>query len=658
MRGLRAVVCRSLIAAIAGGAVALPNLAAAHEPTACTMLGPKLLGGDIKYADAQIVPANTSPGALPGAFPGTAPSTAKVPVAYCLVVVSYSSTRAHDPTPQNITIYVGLPLNSVDGGVTGSTVDPPLNFTTVEGNWNGRTEGQGGGGCTGNTNVNSTGAVTNGFVGSGTDGGHGNPNNDPTNSCQQGVLSLGQLNRQYIQDWVYNGPQQEILWSKKVARLYYGRSPNYDYWNGCSTGGHQGMALAQTLAGELDGILASAPAMYWTRFQTAQMWGQIAMYDIAQEVIAAPKLAAVQNAAIAACDKNDGVADGIVDDPRTCTFNAKANLCGSTPTAACLTPKEADAVNAIWDGPRNDSGKRIWFPLDRGTDFSFWDGNVPFSLAPVQFGWDLADPAYYNAGVYPTSYPGHWGNVALTSKISAPGAVTTYAAVAQAGSNTVADLTDTFGDLDAFKAAGGKMVTFVGANDALIMPRGVINYYRVMAERYADWYHTVANDDSSDRFRGVQKFYRLFHVPGVSHCGLGILNHSSLGPWPQNGADFDAVINWVEKGVAPTQVIGSGNTAAPAFISGSPTTLTRPLCPYPQTALYNGSGAVTDAASWHCGGDLEKNVPVGVPLSGPPGQPVACYDVLVKYKHEVNGPLDYENSGVDPAMCMERPRPW
>ena len=403
MRGLRAVVRRSLIAAIAigGGAVALPNLAAAHEPTACTMLGPKLLGGDIKYADAQIVPANTSPGALPGAFPGTAPSTAKVPVAYCLVVLSYSSTRAHDPTPQNITIYVGLPLNSVDGGVTGSTVVfLPLNFTTVEGNWNGRTEGQGGGGCTGNTNVNSTGAVTNGFVGSGTDGGHGNPNNDPTNSCQQGVLSLGQLNRQYIQDWVYNGPQQEILWSKKVANLSYGRSPNYDYWNGCSTGGHQGMALAQTLAGELDGILASAPAMYWTRFQTAQMWGQIAMYDIAQEVIAAPKLAAVQNAAIAACDKNDGVADGIIDDPRTCTFNAKANVCGSTPTANCLTPKEADAVNAMWDGPRNDFGDRIWFPIDRGTDFSFWDGNVPFGLAPVQFGWDLADPAYYNAGVF------------------------------------------------------------------------------------------------------------------------------------------------------------------------------------------------------------------------------------------------------------------
>ena len=646
---------------------ALPTTANAR-PVTCVQLPAKLLGGNIKYANAQIVPANTAPGPQFNNFTGRPPSTAKVPVTYCLVVLSYSSTPANDPTPQNITIYVGLPLNSMDGGVTGSTVNPPNNFTTVEGNWNGRTEGQGGGGCTGNNNVNSAGAVANGFVGSGTDGGHGSPTNDPGNTCQQGVLKLGQLNYQYIQDWVYNGPQQEILWSKKVAKLYYGKAPQYNYWNGCSTGGHQGYALAQTLAGELDGILANAPAMYWTRFQTAQMWGQIAMYDIAQEVIGglqAPpggKLAAVQNAAIAACDKNDGVQDGIIDDPRTCTFNAKANICGQPGAPAapnCLAPTEADAVNVMWDGPRNDSGKKIWFPIDRGTDFKFWDGNVPFGLAPVQFGWDLENPAYYDAGAFPTPYPGFWGNVALSSTVSAPGTVTTYAAVAQAGSRNVADLTDTFDDLDEFKHSGGKMITVVGANDGLIMPRGVINYYRVMAARYAeefDRYAEVSGNagiaDPSDRFRGVQKFFRLFHAPGVSHCGLGILNHSSLGPWPQQGADFNAVINWVEKGIAPDQVIGSGNTAAPAFIPGSPNTLTRPLCPYPQTAVYNGSGSVTDAANWHCGGDLEKNIPVGTPLSGPPGRPVPCYDVLAKYKHEVNGPLDYQGSGVNPAVCL------
>ena len=172
----------------------------------------------------------------------------------------------------------------------------------------------------------------------------------------------------------------------------------------------------------------------------------------------------------------------------------------------------------------------------------------------------------------------------------------------------------------------------------------MINYYRLLAQRYQQ------HNDSTG-FDGVQQFYRLFHAPGVSHCGLGILNHSSLGPWPQNGVDFNAVIDWVEDGVVPSTVIGGGNTAVPAYVPTSPTTLTRPLCPYPQTAVYSGSGNIYAAANWHCGGNLENNVPVGTPLSGPPGQPVACYDVLAKYKHEVDGPLDYQGSGVSPASC-------
>ena len=174
--------------------------AGANLPT-CTALPAKLLGGDIKYVNAQIVPANTAPTVSPlpnsvgGNFTGTTPSTGKIAVAYCLVVLSYSSDKTAIRA-QNITIYVGLPLNTTDGGVTGSTVDPPWNFKTVQGNWNGRTEGIGGGGCTGNTS--GTGAVVNGFVGSGTDGGHG-PGNSPleeepyTNvpltikTCQPGV---------------------------------------------------------------------------------------------------------------------------------------------------------------------------------------------------------------------------------------------------------------------------------------------------------------------------------------------------------------------------------------------------------------------------------------------------------------------------------------
>src|SRR5262245_58998284 len=147
-------------------------------------------------------------------------------------------------------------------------------------------------------------------------------------------------------------------------------SPVYDYWNGCSTGGRQGYMLAQELPDELDGILANAPAMYWTRFQTAQMYGQIVMKDLAGGPIATAKLTQALTSAVQACDAADGVSDGLIDDPRTCNFSAKKNICGSptAPASNCLTPAEAEAMDKIWDGPRNQKQNKIWFGLDRGTN--------------------------------------------------------------------------------------------------------------------------------------------------------------------------------------------------------------------------------------------------------------------------------------------------
>jgi hypothetical protein len=177
------------------------------------------------------------------------------------------------------------------------------------------------------------------------------------------------------------------------------------------------------------------------------------------------------------------------------------------------------------------------------------------------------------------------------------------------------------------------MITFVGGNDQLIMPRGVINYYREMAARYG-------TSIGPDAFKEVQKFYRLFHAPGVGHCGLGILGNGSQGPWPEGGADFDALINWVENGIAPSQVLGQGYTAGTnPNLSVPPTyNLTRPLCPYPQTAVYTGTGSVYSAANWQCGGNLETPQTI-------------CPNALVEYKDEVDGPIDYSQSGISPFQC-------
>jgi hypothetical protein len=520
----------------------------------------------IKSAKSSIVPASTTP----------------AHAAFCLVQILYGT----NPN-QNINVFVTLPLSAADHGTGG-----------LQGAWNGRTQAVGGGGCAGaNLPIGTPGNAQvlsindAGYVSSGTDLGHVGGN------CEPGVNADGTYNLQFIEDFIRNAIKQQILLSKQVARTYYGMHIAYNYWNGCSTGGRQGYLLAQELPDELDGILANAPAIYWTRFQTAQMWGQIAMKQLTGAAIDNKKLAQARASAIQACDVADGLQDGIIDDPRTCKFSAKANICGSptAPAQNCLTTAEAAAIDKIWDGPRNQKQNKVWFGLDRGTDFSGLDNQLsPFFLGVTQFHWDEHNLTF------------DWTTVPIAG----------YPQVAQDGSRNIADVTDTFGPLDDFKKHGGKLLTFVGGNDQLIFPRGVINFYRTMAVRYS-------RTDDPD-FTNLQRFYRLFRAPGVGHCGGGV------GPSPVDA--FTPLVNWVEKGVPPQTLLASGGSAAP------PTGRTRPLCPYPQTAIYNGAGNKDDAASFHCGGNLEK-------------REIVCNDVLTRYKHEVNGNLDFKGTGLEPHDC-------
>jgi hypothetical protein len=530
-------------------------------PVSCTELASDPANGLLGNPVVKSVTSVVSPASGPN-------------VSFCQVDVLYGTSPE-----QNINIRVGLPLNSVNRGSGG-----------VEGAWNGRTQGVGGGGCSGSLNV--VGPVNAGYVGSGTDTGHG-----PADfNCEAGVNDDGTYNFQFIQDFLRNAIKAQVLFSKSIARTYYAKKPAYNYWNGCSTGGRQGYLLAQELGGELDGILANAPAIYWTRFQTAQMWGQIVMKDLVGGPIAAAKLNQATASAVAACDAADGVTDGVIDDPRSCKFSAKANICGTetAPAANCLTPAEAEAIDRIWDGPRNAKDNKIWFGLDRGTSLPALNGTNPFFLGVTQFHWNTHDRNF------------DWRTVPIDG----------YPQVAQDGSRNIADVTDTFGNLDSFRHHGGKLLTFVGANDQLIMPRGVINYYRQMASRYGK--------HGEPDFERVQDFYRLFRAPGVAHCGGG------AGPQPQNL--FGALVNWVENDVAPEQILAS----QPITGGG---TRTRPLCPYPQTAIYKGSGSTDDASNFRCTGNLEK-------------PRVVCADVLTKYKHEVRGPLDFIDTGVNRFECF------
>ena len=552
MIGLSSGARRIVLIAFLIGFASIPVMASPN----CATLANGLAGkSGIKSASSILVPA------------------AGRNVAYCQVNLLYGTNP-----DQNIHIRVGLPLNSADAGSGG-----------VQGAWNGRTEGLGGGGCSGNLNV--TLAVNGGYVGSGTDLGHSG------GDCEPGVNADGTYNMQFIQDFIRNAIEQQVIWAKRLATDYYGTAPAYNYWNGCSTGGRQGYLLAQEMPDALNGILADSPAIYWTRFQTAQIWGEIVMKQLVGGPIAPAKLAQAQSSAVAACDAADGVTDGVIDDPRSCHFSATANICGTAtaPAQNCLTAAEAAAIDKIWDGPDNARNQKIWFGLDRGSDFRFLDGPAAFPLGVTQFHWDEHNRNF------------DWQTVTMTE----------YGKVAQDGSRNIADITDTFGPLDEFKKDGGKLITYVGANDQLIYPRGVINYYRQMAARYSS--------DGKPDFTNLQSFYRLFRAPGVGHCGLG-----STGPIPVD--PFGALVKWVEDGVPPDSLLASGGSAAPA------TGRTRPVCAYPETAIYNGTGDINDARNYHCGGNLET-------------PKVVCSDVLVRYKHEADGKLDYRGTGATPSLC-------
>jgi hypothetical protein len=524
---------------------------AAAVPTCTDLAATVAISARVKSARSAIVPATDSN------------------VGYCRVDLRYGRKPQ-----QNINIAVTLPLSAADGGTGG-----------IEGAWNGRTQGLGGGGCTGNLltppSPAQEAALKAGYVVSGNDLGHSG------SDCEPGVNADGSYNLRFIQDFMRDGLKQQILWSKTLTNRYYRRPAKYNYWNGCSTGGRQGYLLAQELGDQLEGILADAPALYWSRFQTAQMWGQIVMRQLAGGPISSAKLQQVRESAVQACDAADGLADGIIQDPRACRFSARANICGAStaPQTSCLTADEASAIDKIWDGPRNARQVNIWYGLD---------GARPFTLGVTQFHWDTHNPDF------------DWQSVSADA----------YADVAQQGSRNLGRVTDTDKPLDAFRAHGGKLLTFVGDNDQLIFPRGVIGYYREMAARYS---HAREPDFSS-----TQQFYRLFLAPGVGHCGGG------AGPAPVD--PFDALVKWVEQGVAPATLLASGGSAAP------PTGRTRPLCPYPSQAIYNGIGSIDDAANFHCGGNLER-------------PSLICADVPARYKHEKDGDRDFKAVGLSAKLC-------
>jgi Tannase and feruloyl esterase len=426
--------------------------------------------------------------------------------------------------------------------------------------WNGRFQGQGGGGFMAGSADSLAAQVAEGYATAATDAGiqrsGGKP---PMADGSFGLEKTGHLNWNLIRDFAHRGIHEMTLTGKAITQAFYGHEAPRAYFNGCSTGGRQGQMEAQHYPADYDGILSGAPAVNWTKLHIAQMWGQLQMLQ-ANHVVGNCKLAAATAAAVAACDSADGVSDGIISAPRQCAYDPKALIGTSVGACGEFTATDADIVRKIWDGPKSSSGEFLWYGAQRGADLSALNG---------------ADPSGRDAVPFPISL--EWWRYFLVENPNWDWRTLTPVLYEQLWNQSLEEYpviaTDN-ADLSAFQKHGGKTLLWHGDADQLIYPQGTIDYFEHLQQH-------------AGGAKAADRFVRLFMAPGVAHCAGGV------GPQPVG--QLDALVKWVEQGQAP-DVLQAENRDKQGVVTRS-----RLLCPYPSVALYKGQGSSDEAKNFKCG---------------------------------------------------------
>jgi pimeloyl-ACP methyl ester carboxylesterase len=337
-------------------------------------------------------------------------------------------------------------------------------------NWNGRFQGNGGGGFSGGSAGSLRGPVARGFASAATDTGH------EGGSGSFALDAAGRLNWQLIIDNAYLGIHDMTVAGQALTKAFYGKAPRYSYFVGGSTGGRQGLMEAQRFPEDYDGIVSACPAISFHRFVPASLWVQVAM-NTAQNFVPKAKLDAATAAAIAACDTADGVKDGVIDDPWKCAWDPKA-LVGTKVGESTFTEADADVLRKVWDGPRGADGRFMWHGLERGADLS------AFSISLDYFKYFLAQDGKWDwATMTPAKFEQLWWQ-----------SVEQYGAV----------LGTDHPDLTRFRDRGGKVIIYHGLADQLIPAAGTVDYYRAVQARMGGAEKTA-------------QFARLFLAPGVDH---------------------------------------------------------------------------------------------------------------------------------------------
>lgn len=380
-------------------------------------------------------------------------------------------------------------------------------------------------------------------------------------------------NEDVVADFVWRSVHTGVILGKQITKSFYGRPHTKSYYLACSTGGRQGFKEVQDFPGDFDGVVAGAPAFAFdnltsesgyfytitgppnsSTFVTAAMW-QVIHQDVLKQ-----------------CDKLDGYADGIIEDPLRCNYDPDDLLC-SRPHAnesACLTAEQALVVKKVYSPVLGPDGSVVYPRLEPGGEAQ----GVQILL---------------NGAIFP--YTQDWYRYVIYNDPSWDPATLSAEDMAYASKLNPQDSQTWKGDLSKFRDRGSKVLHYHGQADGLISADNSPRYYEHVAETMK-----LAPRELDD-------FYRFFRISGMQHCSGGP-GAWEIGQGPTSAPTKDpdaniltAIVRWVEEGVAPETVMGTKyvNDSAASGVS-----FKRKHCRYPYRNAYKGKGDPTEPESWEC----------------------------------------------------------
>ncbi|MDX1982618.1 MAG: tannase/feruloyl esterase family alpha/beta hydrolase [Bryobacteraceae bacterium] len=376
----------------------------------------------------------------------------------------------------------------------------------------------------------------------------------------QEPLGTFAVNSQKLLDYAFRSLHVTAVTAKKLAEAYYGVEPRRSYFNGCSTGGRQGLILAQRFPQDFDGIVVGMPVLDFTGTMLRYVATQRAL---SEAPIPVSKVKLLASRIYEQCDGKDGLKDGLLDDPRRCDFVPSRHLpvCQGAESWDCFTAGQIRTLEVIYndvtsqgkrlfpgwpvgpeiDGPNGRPGWENWFVREQGQTISAAFAETFFRY----LAFPKKDPNFTIAQFDMEKDPEKldWIRGAL-------------------------DATDP--DLTAYRDRGGRILMYYGWADQALNPRMGVEYYEAVRQKMG---------------AGTGGFFKLYMMPGVFHCGGGV------GP-----ASFDPLnplINWVENNQPPESLRAEQ-------VAGGKVVRSRPLCPYPQVAKYKGSGSADEAENFTC----------------------------------------------------------